>query len=251
MRAILVGATGGIGQAVCEQIAKRGGEAFLIGRDFHKLQSLADRYGWGFAACDASDWGLLDQQVSCAEGVLGGIDTAINLAGSVLLKPIHLTSYADWETTLKLNLTTAAGLLKACVPRMFAEGGSIVLMSSAAASIGLPNHEAIAAAKGGIEGLVLSAAATYAAKGIRVNAIAPGLVKTPMTERIWGNPRGAEASLALHPLHRFGNPEEIAQAILFLASPEQSWLTGQVLGVDGGLASIKSPSAAQPRIANS
>jgi 3-oxoacyl-[acyl-carrier protein] reductase len=103
----------------------------------------------------------------------------------------------------------------------------------------MQNHEAIAAAKSGIEGLVLSAAATYAAKKIRINAVAPGLVKTPLTERIWKNERSAEASLALHPLQRFGEPNDVAEAILFLASKENSWITGQVLGVDGGLGALK------------
>ena len=119
------------------------------------------------------------------------------------------------------------------------EGGSVVLMSSAAAGIGLSNHEAIAAGKAGIEGLVRSAAMTYAAKQIRVNAIAPGLVQTPLTQRVWGNARSADVSLAMHPLGRFGHPEEIARAIYFLVDPSNAWITGQVLGVDGGLGTLK------------
>jgi NAD(P)-dependent dehydrogenase (short-subunit alcohol dehydrogenase family) len=119
------------------------------------------------------------------------------------------------------------------------EGGAVVLMSSAAAQIGLSNHEAIAASKAGIEGLVRSAAMTYAAKRIRVNAIAPGLVQTPLTQRVWGNARSAEVSLAMHPLGRFGQPDEIARAIYFLIDPRNQWITGQILGVDGGLGTLK------------
>ena len=239
IKAVIVGATGGIGQAVCKQLAKSGGEAFLIGRTADTLHQLSQEFGWGYAVADGSDWAQLDAVVSSAEGLMGGINAAINLAGSVLLKPMHLTSRAEWDATLAANLTSAAGLLKSCVPRMFASGGSVVLMSSAAASIGLSNHEAIAACKAGIEGMVRSAAMTYAAKRIRVNAVAPGLVQTPLTENLWGNPRSAEVSLSMHPIGRFGQPEDIARAILWLASPNQSWVTGQTIGVDGGLGKLK------------
>jgi NAD(P)-dependent dehydrogenase (short-subunit alcohol dehydrogenase family) len=239
MKAVIIGAAGGIGRALCDKISISGGEAFLIGRNADSLQAVADQYGWGYAACDASDWQHLDQHFCTAQGVLGEIDCAVNLAGSVLLKPLHLTSQKDWEDTIKINLTTAAGVVRAAIPRFGSNGGSVVLLSSAAATIGMQNHEAIAASKSGIEGLVLSAAATYAAKKIRINAVAPGLVKTPLTERIWKNERSSEASLSLHPLQRFGEPEDIAAAILFLASKENSWITGQVLGVDGGLGSLK------------
>lgn len=240
IRAVIVGATGGIGQAVCKQLAELGGEAFLIGRSEDKLNELSRAFGWGYAVADGTDWTQLDGVVSSAEGLLGGINAAINLAGSVLLKPMHLTSRAEWDATIGANLTSAAGMLKSCVPRMFAGGGSVVLMSSAAASIGLSNHEAIATCKAGVEGMVRSAAMTYAAKKIRVNAVAPGLVQTSLTEKIWGNPRAAEMSLSMHPLGRFGQPEDIARAILWLASPEQSWVTGQTIGVDGGLGKLKS-----------
>lgn len=241
IRAVIVGASGGIGRAVCQQLSKEGGEAFLIGRNLESLKELSNLYGWGCAVADGSDWDQLDGVVSSAEGLMGGINTAINLAGSVLLKPMHLTSRAEWNATVDANLTSAAGLLRTCVPRMFSTGGSVVLMSSAAASIGLSNHEAIAACKAGVEGIVRSAAMTYAPKKVRVNAVAPGLVQTPLTERIWSNPRSAEVSLSMHPIGRFGQPEDVARAILWLASPEQSWVTGQTLGVDGGLSSLKGP----------
>ena len=246
IKAIVIGAGGGIGKSVCEMIADAGGEAFLIGRDSSKLQTIATRFGWGFAAADAADWEELDRMVSSGEGLLGNINAAINLAGSVLLKPMHLTTQAEWEKTMRTNLTTAAGLIRCCVPRMFATGGSIVLVSSAAAKVGLQNHEVIAACKAGIDGLVRAAATTYASKGIRVNSVAPGLVKTPLTERIWSTPRSAEASLSMHPIGRFGEPEDIARAILWLASPDQSWVTGQTLGVDGGLGSLKTLTSAAP-----
>jgi NAD(P)-dependent dehydrogenase (short-subunit alcohol dehydrogenase family) len=105
--------------------------------------------------------------------------------------------------------------------------------------VGLPNHEAIAAAKAGVIGLARSAAATYAKAGLRFNVVAPGLVRTSATERIWRHEAAADASRAMHPLGRLGEPDDVARAITWLLEPEQDWITGQVLGIDGGLADVK------------
>jgi NAD(P)-dependent dehydrogenase (short-subunit alcohol dehydrogenase family) len=123
---------------------------------------------------------------------------------------------------------------------MMTDGGSIVLVSSAAGRTGLSNHEAIAAAKAGIIGLTQSAAASYAARGIRVNCVVPGLVRTPLTARITGNETALKGSVAMHALGRVGEASDIASAIRWLLDPAQSWVTGQVLGVDGGLATVRS-----------
>jgi NAD(P)-dependent dehydrogenase (short-subunit alcohol dehydrogenase family) len=245
LKLVIVGAYGGIGQALCEEVSSKGGHAYLVGRDSQKLSEVAGRFGFASAVADASDWDQLDSALELASQNMQGINALVCLAGSVLLKPLHLTSRAEWDSTLQTNLTAAAGTLRAGVSRM-KEGGSVVLMSSAAAGIGLSNHEAIAAGKAGIEGLVRSAAMTYAAKQIRVNAIAPGLVQTPLTQRVWGNARSADVSLAMHPLGRFGHPEEIARAIYFLVDPSNAWITGQVLGVDGGLGTLKPTSTPKP-----
>ena len=125
-------------------------------------------------------------------------------------------------------------------------GGSIVLMASAVAQRGMINHEAIAAAKAGVVGLALSAAATYARYNIRVNCVAPGLTRTPLTASLTQNELTLKASAALHPLGRIGEPDEVASAIRWFLSPEQSWVTGQVLAVDGGLSSLQSRMASNP-----
>ena len=123
---------------------------------------------------------------------------------------------------------------------MNAQGGSIVLISSTAALHGLVNHEAIAAAKGGIVGLVRSAAATYADKRLRFNAVAPGLIATSLTAQLTANEENLRVSKLMHPLGRIGTLKDIVAAILFFLNPDNDWVTGQVLAVDGGLSSAKS-----------
>ena len=119
------------------------------------------------------------------------------------------------------------------------QGGSIVLISSAAARLGMPHHETIAAAKAGVQGLALAAAATYARRNLRVNCVAPGLTRTALTQAITVNEKVAAGSRSMHALGRFGEPSEVASAIAWLLDPEQAWITGQVIGVDGGLATVR------------
>jgi NAD(P)-dependent dehydrogenase (short-subunit alcohol dehydrogenase family) len=173
-----------------------------------------------------------------AEERFGAVDGVLNCIGSLLLKPAHITSDNDWNETITTNLTSSFYILRAAVKSMTKQGGSIVLISSAAASIGLANHEAIAAAKAGILGLVRSAASTYASRGIRVNAVAPGLIRSKLTRKIWESETSLAASSQLHAIARAGTPEEVASAITWLLSPENKWITGQTIGVDGGLSSV-------------
>jgi NAD(P)-dependent dehydrogenase (short-subunit alcohol dehydrogenase family) len=168
----------------------------------------------------------------------GRLDGIANCIGTLLLKPAHLTTGAEWDDALRVNLGSAFSTVRAAAKNM-KNGGSVVLVSSAAARTGLRNHEAIAAAKAGIEGLMRSAAATYASRGLRFNAVAPGLVRTPMTARITDNEAVADASRALHAVGRLGEPADVARTIAWLLDPAQTWITGQVFGVDGGLATVR------------
>ena len=229
----VIGATGGIGSAVARRLRGRGFAVRLIGRGEERLALLASEIGATYAVADA-------KRVLELEAVLGAdLQGVVNCAGSLLLKPCHLTTEAEWEQVIATNLTTAYATVRAGAKAMMATGGSIVLCSTAAARAGMANHEAIAAAKGGVMGLALSAAATYAPRRIRVNCVAPGLVDTPLAARITGNAAALEASTAMHALGRIGTAEDVASGIVWLLDPENSWVTGQVLGIDGGLGTVR------------
>jgi NAD(P)-dependent dehydrogenase (short-subunit alcohol dehydrogenase family) len=236
---LIVGASGGIGSALARRLTADGTRVALAGRDADRLGVLARETGGSVLTLDATRPAEVEAAAAQVVEEVGRLDGIANCVGSLLLKPAHLTSEEEWASTLALNLTSAFGAVRAAARSMSA-GGSVVLMSSAAARMGLANHDAIAAAKAGVIGLTLSAAATYAPKGIRVNALAPGLVRTPLTARITGSETALKASTALHALGRVGEPDEVAGAMAWLLHPGQSWITGQVLGVDGGLASVRS-----------
>lgn len=241
---LIVGATGGIGSAVCDRLAQPGTNLVLAARDSTKLEALADRLRSRVQSVqtqtmDVTIPGNLDRVFQSTLEQFGRVDGAAFLVGSIVLKPIHLTTDEEWEQTLTINLRSAFGFVRAAIRAMMTTGGSIVLASSVAAQIGLLNHEAIAAAKGGIDALVRSTAATYAAKGIRVNAVAPGLVRTPLSSRLTSSETALKASLAMHPLGRIGEPDDVALPLCWLLNPESSWVTGQILRLDAGMSSIK------------
>lgn len=235
---LVLGATGSIGAAVARQLHGAGDTVFLAGRNPDKLALLAKELDADSMVVDATDAAAVDATVAATVERHGRIDGAFNGVGSLLLKPAHHTRDEEFASLMATHVNSSFFLLRACVRRM-ETGGSIVLVSSAASRIGLANHEAIAAAKGAVEGLALAASASYASRGIRINVVAPGLVRSEMTERIFANESALKGSVAMHPLGRAGEPDDVARAVLFFLDGANSWVTGQVLGIDGGLATIK------------
>jgi NAD(P)-dependent dehydrogenase (short-subunit alcohol dehydrogenase family) len=238
---LVLGATGGIGSALARYLSGQGARVALAARDPERLSALAaETGGVPVPGLEADSFDSIDAAFDAALESFGRLDGVVNCVGSLLLKPAHITSEAEWHGTIADNLTSSFATVRAAGRRMARqENASVVLVSSAAARMGLANHDAIAAAKAGIEGLTRSAAATYGKAGIRVNAVAPGLVETPLSARIRANERARQHSLSLHALGRFGTADDLVSAIAWLLGPTASWVTGQVVGVDGGLGSVR------------
>jgi 3-oxoacyl-[acyl-carrier protein] reductase len=223
---LIIAASSGIGQAVTHLLKEAGHSVFTTARDSSKITPDAQ--------LDASDFNAVDDVFQKA----GVIDGVVNCSGSLLLKAAHATSSDQYQNVINSSLTTAFATVRSGGKHM-TKGGSIVLVSSAAALSGFANHEAIACAKAGIVGLTLSAAASYAGQNLRVNSVAPGLVDTPLTKTLTQNETSRKISENMHALGRIGTAEDVARAIVFLLDPINNWITGQVFGVDGGLSNIR------------
>jgi len=212
--AFIFGATGGIGSALARRLSSGGWRLTLAVRGRERLETLGNELGVHVEPADVTDSKAVEKAFAAAYEKFVRLDGVVNCCGSILLKPVPLTTDEEWSHTLSANLTTAFYVLRAAASRMMhTGGGSIVLMSSAVAQRGMINHEEIAATKAGVIGLAQSAAATYARYyHIRVNCVAPGLTRTPLTEPLTKNEASLKASAA-HPLGRIGEPNEVASTI--------------------------------------
>ena len=233
---LITGGSGGIGSETARRLAARGDRPVLVARDAERLQTVAEALAAPYFAADVLDADGFAAIVERIEAEVGEIDAVVHAVGSITIRPLHALSLDEWRSTLEINATSAFIVVKATVTKMMRrKRGAFVLFSTVAAQRGLQNHEAISAAKSAIEGLVRTAAISYARYGIRFNAVAPALTKTELSKSLWSNDTTLAASVALHPLGRIGEPADPAAAAAFLASDDASWISGQVLGVDGGL----------------
>jgi 3-oxoacyl-[acyl-carrier protein] reductase len=167
------------------------------------------------------------------------LDGVVYCPGTINLKPFHRLTQADFAHDWLVNVMGAVATLQAVMPKLKnAERASVVLFSTVAVGLGMPFHASIASAKGAVEGLTKSLAAEWAPK-IRVNAIAPSLTQTSLVEKLLASEEKIEAAGKRHPLQKIGSPEEIAALVTFLLGDDSTWITGQILHVDGGLSSVK------------
>lgn len=232
---VVVGATGAVGTALARRCAARGARLLLVARDAARLDALAaDLPGSQVAPADVTDLGALRAAVAAAGPSVAGLAYCV---GSIALKPLKRTTEADFLDAFRLNALGAAVAVQAAQDGLVAARGSVVLFSTIAARAGFPNHVAIAAAKGAVEGLTVALAAELAP--VRVNCIAPSLTRSAMAAPLIGNVQMAEAIAKQHPIPRLGEGEDAAALADFLLSDAAGWITGQVMAVDGGRSTVR------------
>jgi NAD(P)-dependent dehydrogenase (short-subunit alcohol dehydrogenase family) len=242
--AIVTGASSGIGRAAALRFAAEGASVVAADVDVEggeETVAMIEEAGGEatFVETDVSDWAEVQAMVETAVDTYGGLDFAFNNAGieganhSLSDQPMD-----NWDRVIDINLKGVFHAMKAEIPALLEHGGgSIVNTSSIAGKVGFPEISPYVATKHGVIGLTKTAALEYSGEGIRVNAICPGVIDTPMVERASGNNEAVEGAIAATPLGRLGEPAEIGDAAVWLCSDDASFVTGETMVIDGGFTS--------------
>ena len=240
--AFVTGGGSGIGRTTALAFADRGASVVVAGLDPDQLEDVAnlinDRGGRAIAAtCDVSDAKSVEAALELTAKEFGRLDFAFNNAGiEQPVKPIVEVSDDEWDRLIAVNLRGVFLCMKRQIPAMLANGGGVIVNTSSGAGVtGIPGQGAYAATKYGLIGLTKSVALDYAAQNIRVNAICPGIIDTPMMDRFsGGTEEGRDRVIAQEPVGRMGRPEEIASAVMWMCSDDAGFLVGHALVMDGG-----------------
>ncbi|MBU6260793.1 MAG: SDR family oxidoreductase [Burkholderiales bacterium] len=235
--ALITGASGGIGRALARQLHAQGCRVAAVGRDANRLGEVQAELR---IAADTTTPAGAAAAVAACQQALGAAPTWLaHCVGSTLIAPLHRTRAEAYRELMRVNLDSAVFMLQAWIAGLQGAPGAAVFASSVVARIGVANHEAIAAAKGGVEALVRSPAATYAAQGLRINAVAPGLTETPMTAALLKLPAMREGAARQYPLGGVQTAEQVADVMAWLLGDAAARVTGQVIAVDGGFTTVR------------
>ena len=226
---VIFGATGSIGSSLAEQLKNSGNDIHLVGRNESELSSISEKLGCSHTAADVLEEGFIEKVKSDISEIKG----LAYCVGSIDLKPLRMVTEQDFQKCMKLNLYSAVEAIKGFQESLKKNKGSIVLFSTVAAQRGFTNHAIIASAKAAVEGLTVSLAAEFA-PNIRVNCVAPSLTKSKIAEPMLKNTAIAEGIAKAHPLKRLGEGKDSAALAKFLLTEDSSWVTGQIIAVDGG-----------------
>ncbi|MDC0436694.1 SDR family oxidoreductase [Candidatus Pelagibacter sp.] len=226
---LIFGATGSVGSSLAEQLKNSGNDIHLVARNESEVKVIAEKLGCSYTVVDVLEEGFIEKVKSDIDDIKG----IAYCVGSIDLKPLRMVTEADMNKCMKLNLYSAIEVIKGFQESLKKNKGSVVLFSTVAAQRGFTNHTIIASAKAAVEGLTVTLAAEFA-PNIRVNCIAPSLSKSKIAEPMLKNPAIAEGIAKAHPLKRLGEGKDSAALAKFLITEESSWITGQIIAVDGG-----------------
>ena len=226
---LIFGATGSVGSNLATQLKNSGHNIHLVARNENHLREISEKLNCDFTIADVLEDGFMEK-IKADISEIKGIAYCI---GSIDLKPLRMTTEQDFNKCMKLNLYSAIEAIKAYQENLKKNKGSIVLFSTVAAQRGFTNHAIIASTKAAVEGLTVTLAAEFA-PSVRVNCVAPSLTKSKIAQPMLKNIAIAEGIAKAHPLKRLGEGKDSAALAKFLITEESSWITGQIIAVDGG-----------------